>query len=111
MIPIFEYEDIFNGNEFKTSENPLINIFQEDIQEALIKGEIIGYTFDAYGCEDEFIVREINEYNKYYIFSFLADKYPDYGFLDGEGNLSFKGDFITLNIESIFIDIEKKVKR
>lgn len=107
MIPIFEYEDIFDGDNFKISENPLINELQETIYEGLIKGKIIGYTFDKYGGEDEFIVKKINEYNKFYIFSFLADNYPDYGFLDNESNLHFKGDFTSFAMESPVIDINK----
>lgn len=106
MIPIFEYKDIFDGDKFTTSENPLINELQETIQESLIKGEIIGYTFDKYGGEDEFIVRKINEYNKFYIFTFLADNYPDYAFLDSDGNLSFRGSFFGYPIESPVIDIK-----
>ncbi len=106
MIPIFEYKDLFNGNEFTISENPLINELQETVRNGFVKGEIIGVIFDAYGCEDEYTVNQITEYNKYYIFHFLADKYPDYGFLDGEGNLSFKEGFFTLNIEPIVINIK-----
>lgn len=106
MIPIFEYKDIFDGNNFTISNNPLINELQETIREGLIKGNIIGYTFDKYGGEDEFIVKKINEYNKFYIFTFLADKYPNYGFLDSEGNFSFKGDFFSYAMESPVIDIK-----
>lgn len=108
MIPIFEYKDIFDGDNFTTSNNPLINELQETIQEGLIKGEITGYTFDKYGGEDEFIVKKINEYNKFYIFTFLADKYPNYGFLDSGGNFSFKGDFFSFGMESPVIDIKHK---
>lgn len=108
MIPIFEYKDIFDENNFTISNDPLINELQENIREGLIKGDIIGYTFDSYGCEDKFVVRKITEYNKFYIFSFLADNYPHYGFLDGEGTLHFKGVLFTYAIESPVIDINIK---
>lgn len=107
MIPIFEYEDIFDGDNFTISDNPLINELQETIRTGLNQGEIIGYTFDKYGGEDEFVVKKINEYNKFYIFDFLSDNYPDYGFLDSEGTLSFKGALFTYNMESPVIDINK----
>lgn len=106
MIPIFEYKDIFDGDKFTISENPLINELQETIRTGLNQGEIIGYTFDKYGGEDEFTVKKINEYNKFYIFTFLADKYPDYAFLDSDGNLSFRGSFFGYPIESPVIDIK-----
>lgn len=106
MIPIFEYKDIFDGNKFTISENPLINELQETIRTGLITGEIIGCTFDAYGGEDEYVVKEITEYNKFYIFGFLADNYPDYGFLDDKGNFGFKGSFFSFGMESPVIDIK-----
>lgn len=106
MIPIFEYKDIFDGNNFTISENPLINELQETIRTGLSTGEIIGCTFDKYGGEDEYVVKEITEYNKFYIFDFLGDNYPDYGFLDDEGNLRFKGDFTSFAMESPVIDIK-----
>lgn len=106
MIPIFEYKDIFDGDKFTTSNNPLINELQETIQEGLINDDIIGCTFDGYGGEDEYIVKKINEYNKFYIFDFLGDKYPDYGFSDGEGNLWFKGGFFNYAMGSSVIDIK-----
>ena len=109
MIPIFEYEDIFDGNSFKLSNEPLINEFQETVKNALINKKIVGYIFDDYGGEEEYIVGEINEYNKFYIFDFLSEKYPKYGFMDSpENNLRINGDFITLRAEPKVIEINTK---
>lgn len=108
MIPIFEYKDIFDGNNFKPSENPLINEFREAVENALISEKIIGCKIDDYSGEYEYIVKEINEYNKFYIFMFLAEKYPDYGFLDSENNLSFRGNLLTIQTKPTVLDITLK---
>jgi hypothetical protein len=106
MIPIFEYKDIFNGNSLKPSADPRIIDIQETIEYGLVNGEILADDRDGYA--EQYVVTNINEYDKYYIFSYLGEKYPNYGFLTNVDNAMFlMGDFITIGERTKYLDVKK----